>query len=398
MLLGSGPGAQHFPLFEQGVQRFPAQLIHRAAGHEPRPAVHLHGDVRRFKGGAAGLGQTAAQALGGVGAGGLRLKIAVGKRFIAVRIGHGELLAALFDLQPHGHRHPGALPAVELPQHRQGLFGQLGVRFAAHAEHGAVDFSVQIPGGEAGAAEGVLQQVAVIGAALAARQTGADRRRHIFRRAQTALDLGRGHPQRLQLVQLVDDRVVLQREVVQAARLAFRQGVGLKRQAAGPGAGAAVAAAPAQKGRHITLAAHAHAQRTVHEALGLDAAVLRDVFHLGQAQFTGQHHPGKAQLLQLQCALQGVHAHLGGAVARQLRGDLPDQGGHRQILADHGIGSAGSHRPDGLFQRRQLGAVHGGVQRHMHRHAAGMAEPHRLFQAVGVKIAGSGAGIEARKA
>ena len=129
-----------------------------------------------------------------------------------------------------------------------------------------------------------------------------------------------------------------------------------------------------------------------------DAAVLRDVFHLGQTQFTGQHDPGKAQLLQLQCALQGVHAHLGGAVARQLRGDLPDQGGHRQILADHGIGSAGSHRPDGLFQGRQLGAVHGGVQCHMHRHAAGMAEPHRLFQAVGVKIAGSGAGIEARKA
>ena len=31
----------------------------------------------------------------------------------------------------------------------------------------------------------------------------------------------------------------------------------------------------------------------------------------------------------------------------------------------------------------------------MHLDAAGMAEPHRLFQAVGVKIAGSGAGIEA---
>ena len=29
------------------------------------------------------------------------------------------------------------------------------------------------------------------------------------------------------------------------------------------------------------------------EALGLDAAVLGDVLHLGQAQLTGQHHPGK---------------------------------------------------------------------------------------------------------
>ena len=185
---------------------------------------------------------------------------------------------------------------------------------------------------------------------------------------------------------------------MQPSGLAFRQGIGFKGQTAGARTGTAVAAAPAQKGGHIALAAHAHAQRTVDEALGLDAAVLCDVLHLGQAQLTGQHHPGKAQLLQLQRALQGVDAHLGGAVAGQVGGDPSYELCHRQILADHGICSAGSHRPDGLFQGRQLGAVHGGVQRHMHRHAAGMAEPHRLFQAVGVKIAGSGAGIEARKA
>ena len=43
---------------------------------------------------------------------------------------------------------------------------------------------------DSGAAEGVLQQVAVIGAALAARQTGADRSGHVLRRAEAALDLG----------------------------------------------------------------------------------------------------------------------------------------------------------------------------------------------------------------
>ena len=109
---------------------------------------------------------------------------------------------------------------------------------------------------------------------------------------------------------------------MQPSGLALRQGVGLKGQAAGARTGAPVAAAPAQKGRHIALAAHAHAQRTVDEALGLDAAVLCDVLHLGQTQLTCQHHPGKAQLLQLQCTLQGVDAHLGGAVPGQLRGNF----------------------------------------------------------------------------
>ena len=322
MLLGGRPRAQHLPFFEQGIQCLPAQLVHGTAGDEPRPAVHFHGDLLCRKGGAAGLCQTAVQTLGGVSAGRLRLGIPIGKGFVAVGIGNGQLFAALFDLQLHLHRHAGALAAVKLTQHGQGLFGQLGIGLAAHTEHGAVDFSVQIAGGEAGTAEGVLQQVAVVGAALAACQTGTDRRCHILRRAETALDFCRCYAKRLQLVQLIDGRVVLKGEVVQPPGLALRQGVGLKGQTAGARTGTAVAAAPAQKGGHIALAAHAHAQRTVDEALGLDAAVLCDVLHLGQTQLTRQHHPGKAQLLQLQCTLQGVDAHLSGAVPGQLRGDF----------------------------------------------------------------------------
>ena len=322
VLLGGGPGAQRLPFFEQGIQRFPTQLVHGTSGDEPRPAVHFHGDLLCRKGGAAGLCQAAVQTLGGVGAGRLRLGIPIGKGLVSIGIGNGQLFAALLDLQFHLHRHAGALAAVKLTQHGQGLFGQLGVSFAAHTEHGAVDFSVQIAGGEAGTAEGVLQQVAVVGAALAACQTGTDRRCHILRRAETALDFCRCYAKRLQLVQLVDGGVILEGEVVQPSGLAFRQGIGFKGQTTGARTGTAVAAAPAQKGGHIALAAHAHAQRTVDEALGLDAAVLCDVLHLGQTQLTRQHHPGKAQLLQLQCTLQGVDAHLGGAVPGQLRGDF----------------------------------------------------------------------------
>ena len=203
------PGAQDLPLFQQGLQRIPAQLVHGTARHEPGAAVHLHIDLFHRKGGAARLGKTALQALGGVGAGRLRFRIAVGKGLVAVRVGHGQLLAALFNFQPELHRHPAALAAVKLTQGRQGLFGQLCIGFTAHAEHGAVDLSIQITGGEAGAAERIFQQVTVVGAALAACQTGTDRRRHILRRAQTALDFCRCHAKRLQLVQLINDRIIL---------------------------------------------------------------------------------------------------------------------------------------------------------------------------------------------
>ena len=121
------------------------------------------------------------------------------------------------------------------------------------------------------------------------------------------------------------------------------------------------------------------------------------MLHLGHAQLTGQHYAGEAQLLELQCTLQAVHAHLGGAVARQLRCNFTDQRCHCQILTDDRIGTAGCNSTDGLFQRGQLAAIDGGVQRHMHSHAPRMAEGDRIFQRIRVKIVGTGAGIETRK-
>ena len=185
---------------------------------------------------------------------------------------------------------------------------------------------------------------------------------------------------------------------MQPARLALRQGVGLEGQAAGSGAGAAVAASSAQKGRHIALAADAHTEGAVDEALRLDAAVLGDVLHLGQAQLTGQHHPGKAQLFQFQRALQRMDAHLGGAVAGQLGRDVPDELRHCKVLADDGVRTAGGYRAHCVGQPVQLAAVDGGVEGHMDRHAPGVAEADGLLQAVGVKIARTGAGVEAGKA
>ena len=89
--------------------------------------------------------------------------------------------------------------------------------------------------------------------------------------------------------------------------------------------------------------------------------------------------------------------HLGGAVARQLRCNFTDQRCHCQILTDDRIGTAGCNGTDGLFQRGQLAAIDGGVQRHMNSHAPRMAEGDRIFQRIRVKIVGTGAGIETRK-
>ena len=84
-------------------------------------------------------------------------------------------------------------------------------------------------------------------------------------------------------------------------------------------------------------------------------------------------------------------------MAGQLWRDVPDELRHREVLTDDGVGPAGGDGPHGVGQTRQLAAVDGGIQRHMNGHAPGMAEPDGFFQAVGIKIARTGAGVEAGK-
>mgnify|MGYP000432379567 CR=1 FL=1 len=67
---------------------------------------------------------------------------------------------------------------------------------------------------------------------------------------------------------------------------------------------------------------------------------------------------------------------------------------HREVLTDDGIGPAGGDGSHGVGQTRQLAAVDGGIQRHMNGHAPGMAEPDGFFQAVGIKIARTGAALK----
>ena len=74
--------------------------------------------------------------------------------------------------------------------------------------------------------------------------------------------------------------------MVGLCRLAHRQGICLKRQAAGARTAAAVAAAAAQKSTHIALPAHTHTQRAMYKHFGFNGAGLGDGPDLIQTQLT----------------------------------------------------------------------------------------------------------------
>ncbi len=184
---------------------------------------------------------------------------------------------------------------------------------------------------------------------------------------------------------------LLQAQVAGFARLAGGQpphaGGGVKGQAAGAGAGAPVAAAPAQEGAHHALAADPHAERAVDEHLALDGAGGADGADLLQREFTRQDHPVIAQVGQRLRPRRGVDAHLGGAVQRQGGGDLFDQPGGGKIVGDDRVGPRLGHGAHRLGQAGQLAAVHQGVQRHVHPHAPPVAEAHGFPQPLRRKIA-----------
>ena len=180
---------------------------------------------------------------------------------------------------------------------------------------------------------------------------------------------------------------VFQAQVAGFARLAGAQAVGsIKRQAAGPRAGAAVAAAPAQERAHHALAAHGHAHRAVHKHFAFDRACLYHGFDLRQAQLTGQNGAGIPQLCQHLGALCGVDAHLGRAVQAQARRNAAHQLRGGKVIHNHGIRPSGGNSAHGIGQAAQLGGVNQRVQGHMHRNPAGMTKTDGFAQGIRVKV------------
>ena len=94
------------------------------------------------------------------------------------------------------------------------------------------------------------------------------------------------------------------------------------RQTARLGAGAAIAASPANQRAHGALAGIAHTQRPMAKDLDLRLTAPADFLDLPAAQLPGQHHPfhakGPGGIGSAQC----VQAHLGAGVQRHNRRHL----------------------------------------------------------------------------
>ena len=383
-------------LVQQRVQRPAAQFIpHRPRQKGGHALRRVQRQAVQHKGGAAGLGKCPPHRLALVPLGGLGRVLAIDHRFVAVPVGGGQLDALRVKCHRHVHRHPRQLPPEQLPRFGHGRFGGGGVRFGAHTKHGAVIFSGEIPVREPGTGKNIPQQRRVIGQPVPRCPAAGGTHRRVLRRAQPPFDFYAGHPRVHQLAQMGQVIHVFQTQMAGAARLAGAQPRrGIKGQTAGPGAGAPVAAAPAQKSAHHALAAHGHAQRAVDKHLALHGRGGAHGADLFQRQFPGQNDPVIPQRRQLPCALRRVDAHLGGAVQRQRGSDFFHKLRGGKVIHNDRVRPRRRHGPHRLRQLGQLGVIHQRVQGDMHPHITGVAEPYSLRQFLRREISRRAPGVE----
>ena len=379
---GFGRAAQGQKLLQHGA----AGVVPGGGGQIARLALKVH--ALGIKRGSAGLGQRLFDGGALAGPGGLHGP-GQGRFGPAARaVGGGQGAAAFGHGDREGHRHPLGLPAVKLPDGGHGRLAGGGVLGGAHAEHGAADFSLDVAVGEAGAGEHILQLLLVKRLPRKALAAGVDGGGHILRPPQPAFNFDAGHPGLGQSRQAAHGAQVFQGQMGRPG--AVRR----KGQTAGAGALAPVAAAPAQKGAHVALAGHRHAQRPVDEHLDLDGAFLGDGGNFGKAQLPGQDGPLETHFRQLPHPGQGVDGELGGAVEGEAGGHLPRQGGGGQVLHDEGVHPGLGGHADGVGQKAQFAGKGGGIHRRVDAHVPRVAKGHRLFQLLCVKIAGGAPGAE----
>ena len=205
-----------------------------------------------------------------------------------------QRLAICARLDMEVHVHPAHLAGgIGPPGLVEELVGVL-VGLAADAEHVVPPAGI-VAVGKAVAREGEAQLFHVLfrrGHALVHRAV-VDLRDDggVLRALHAPLDLDAADAVGLQLAQMIDKAVVLQRQGVflRAAAHAVLHPAGL-------GAHAAVAAAPPDQGGHVALAAVAEAERAVDEDLRLDGGVGGDGADLAAVQLSGEHHPLHAEL------------------------------------------------------------------------------------------------------
>ena len=378
----------------QGLQGVPPQAVDGAGG-EGQPILQGHGHGFRPEGGAPGLLQPGGQILPGegAGAGGLGDGAADGDG-VAVPVSSGEgggLSRCDLRRQSHGD---GAqiLPVVGGLGRLEQVSGLRGF-LRPGAEHGGAGLSRPVALGEAVPGEGQLQLSQLLGGGLAVfpQQGGVDPGddRHIFRPLHAALQLQDVHAHVPQLPQTGGQAGVLQAQGVAGPAAVHPVG-----QAAGLGAGAPVAAAPADEGAHGALAGPAHTQGPVGEDLDLDGAVLADIGDIPPAQLPAQHHAGHAQIGGGLHPVQGVDGHLGAAVEGQVRDDPPGQGRQAPVLDNDAVHAAAAGPAQILLRSGQLPVPQQGVEGQVDLYPPEVAVGHRLGQLLRGEVFRPPAGVE----
>ena len=196
------------------------------------------------------------------------------------------------------------------------------------AEHAVAQLAGVVAVGEAVAREYAAQNVALLGgrSAVLAEQVRVDLGYNsgVLRTLHAALDLERGHTPVGKLGNVSGEHEILERQRIAAA---VRQAARLCTQTA-------VARALTDHGGQVALTRVAHAQRTVHEHLGLDTGLLGDEFDLLAGAFPAEHHARKADVARLLCCVERVNGHLRGGVQREIRRVCVDEPRQPQILHD----------------------------------------------------------------
>ena len=160
--------------------------------------------------------------------------------------------------------------------------------------------------------------------------------------------------------------------------------------AAGLGAFAPVAAAPAQRAAEIALPAVGDAQGAVHEEFQLDGSLGPYGLDLLQGEFAGQDDALEAGLFQEQHLLRGGIVRLGAGYERDRR-----QGGLQQahVLDDRRVRAGFPEPGDELLGARQLLVAEDGVDRGVDLRAVPVGIGGQFFY-IRQGIARGGAGAE----
>ena len=210
------------------------------------------------------------------------------------------------------------------------------------------------------------------------RPVGGRHREHVVGGLHAPLYLERGGTGCHQLGHEVDGAEILRREQVLARRrqlLALCAVAQLVGKPARLGAQAPVRRAAADHRGHEALARIAHAQGAVGERLDFQTEAGRNagqVLNFCQGQLARERHAARAQLggrLDAGCV---VGVHLRGDMQARLGKRPGELGGHAHVLHDEGIGAGPVRLPRALQGAVDLRGQDGGVQRHVHAHAAQM--------------------------